>query len=233
MILKIGIITIGSLYWGQDNIRVRWRKNRLNLQEQYSVRLPIRYGRLSKSNTYTMVFSNLCYWKNHGLGLGKIIGCKKGVTIFSDLLEEAQELWIAESKDNERIIAAYWGCVALIRNPRSNKAIVIEEQWKKYISEYKDYPILKHTIKEKPVVTKTGILQIEWPKRIDDYNLDFDLLLCTANDPTLTFSKKPLYPRITDIAKAWKHTQDADYFWNNQQHEIQTYQDNDILKHIR
>ena len=67
MKLKGGVIIIGSLLWQDDlklntndKIRYNWRNTSLNLSEKILVKLPIRYGRYSDGNIYTMVFSMNC-----------------------------------------------------------------------------------------------------------------------------------------------------------------------------
>ena len=60
--MNAGVILIGSLFWdkhrnGFRDIRKNWRKNFLDFQNAFRVRLPIRYGRKSTGDIFTMVFS--------------------------------------------------------------------------------------------------------------------------------------------------------------------------------
>lgn len=56
MPLSMGVLIIGSLYWREGG-RDRWRRWRLDMTSKWLVRAPIRYGRRSLNNTFTMVFS--------------------------------------------------------------------------------------------------------------------------------------------------------------------------------
>jgi hypothetical protein len=58
--LKAGILLAGSLYWSDKAHRVRWRRGHLKPRSEMSVALPIRYGRLSSTGSYTMVFAPGC-----------------------------------------------------------------------------------------------------------------------------------------------------------------------------
>src|SRR5206468_11285798 len=57
MPLKTGILISGSLYWRNVPHRSRWREQFLHMERATAVKVPIRYGRLSRSNTYTMVYA--------------------------------------------------------------------------------------------------------------------------------------------------------------------------------
>jgi hypothetical protein len=48
--MRIGILTIGSLYWDQSGVRPNWRKDRLESTGERRARVPIRYGRKSNSD---------------------------------------------------------------------------------------------------------------------------------------------------------------------------------------
>jgi hypothetical protein len=79
------------------------------------------------------------------------------------------------------------------------------------------------------------MLQIEWPRCVaGGAPVDLDLLLVTANDPTLTGT--PLsYPTVETIVNAWNGAapEHAEYFWKNTDHAITTFQDNEIRAGLR
>ena len=53
--LNVGILIIGSLIWNPELHRERWRSSRLLCKKAIKVAAPIRYGRISKNKTFTMV----------------------------------------------------------------------------------------------------------------------------------------------------------------------------------
>lgn len=98
MEISIGILTIGSLYWDEQAVRTRWRRERLDLNAPRSVRAPIRYGRRSQTRekSYTMVFSEALNRDKAKLGWAIFVPCKRSVQKVEQLVEEAQILWTAE-----------------------------------------------------------------------------------------------------------------------------------------
>jgi hypothetical protein len=63
------------------------------------VKAPIRYGRLSRSKTYTMVFDPGCRD-----GQAKVRSCLRSVSSIADLVEEAKALWVAETSPQHRLV---------------------------------------------------------------------------------------------------------------------------------
>ena len=241
MNFKIGILTIGSLYWEiekqQGNIHTRddWRKNRFEINS-LSVKVPIRYGRKSRKreNTYTMVFSPNLEKEKH-FGYAKVLQCINPISKPDDLFEEAQNLWVAEDNiktQNENAtgnLFKSWGCVALLINP--NKEKLHQEEMKELRTKWANYwadKINKNEIKvdflEKLFISKEGILKITWPKTTDGTtDLELDLLLATSTLP------EPSHTSPEIIAQAWKDNIDqAYYFWRNQESGITTFQDEAI-----
>jgi hypothetical protein len=107
MELTIGIYIVGSLYWEADKCRSDWRESRLDMDHQFRVTAPIRYGRLSTSrgNTYTMVFS-----QSAGPGQAIAIRCKRSIATADDLIAEAEHLWAAEMKSAKPTGATCGAC---------------------------------------------------------------------------------------------------------------------------
>jgi len=148
MKLSIGVILVGSLDWESRDYgssfrwkltlddrrrierRTEWRNDRLmkDASTEYRLRLPIRYGRRSRTrgSTFTMVFS-----PEYGtrLGTAKAIRCKRDVTSIDDLAAEATELWVAESNETHHgKLSASWGCVTLLLPPNFLNAPDREER---------------------------------------------------------------------------------------------------------
>jgi hypothetical protein len=229
--LSIGVLIIGSLYW--DSARQSWRDSRLRLNEAFVVRAPIRYGRRSETrgNTYTMVFSRLCE-----LGQALLVRCLRDVSTADDLIAEAEHLWTAErsGKPNHRVSAGY-GCVALLRHPHQDISQELLDAWAGRVSREQGYGNVPQTAREGCLVSDRGLLQIPWPTLIDGNNpVAIDLLLATANHPTLEGERKS-YPTPVTIADAWRKDSDGNvsYFWNNNKHGIRTFEDEAIRERLK
>lgn len=235
--MQAGVITVGSLFWSDHPTRSRWRAERLREGKSYHIKVPIRYGRQSENreNTYTMVFSRLCLWKSHGLGMAQIIPIARDINDADDLIVEAEFLWAAECKRQERlnIISSSWGCVALLLNPDSEIPNQCFNRWSERISREPHYGEFRHSMREGKIVSDDGHLRIPWPQELGGEKLPFDFLLATPTNPTLT-GAPPTYPRIRDIARAWNQSppEYVSYFWSNRQNGIYTYQDKRIIEYL-
>lgn len=200
MRLDAGILIIGSLLWDKD--RQQWREERLSFNQSELVSAPIRYGRRSgkrRGYTYTMVFSN-----SAPAGHARVVRCSHAITSADDLTTEALRLWEAEelSRDTGRI-AANWGCVALLCNPKRKSPDDILTAWAQRVEREQGYGNVSQLADEGALISQNGILQIDWPRCIaGGAPVDLDLMLVTANDPTL--SGTPLsYPTVETIVNAW------------------------------
>lgn len=238
MSLKLGILIIGSLYWSTVPYRALWRKERLRVNDVIPVFAPIRYGRLSRSRTYTMVFAPGC-----PLGTAKVVPCAKEATSFSDVFEEAKELWIAEcsagtEQTDRACISASWGCVAMLPNPTSQMPGRISNEWAERVSRertkngYPTYSENGFLIDGQSAMNERGVLQIPWPTRTDtSMSLSgIDLLLATATRPKFA-SEAAEFPNENTIASAWRaYEKEAKYFRSNRADGIYTFQDAGIEK---
>lgn len=225
--MKIGVLMIGSLYW--DPQREAWRRARLVDTDPLHVSAPIRYGRLSRTQTYTMVFSAGMKKERFGQAIARPF--RQWATTVDELLEEATHLWAAESnRERTERISASWGCVALLPNPRRELPQGVLAGWKAYVTRKCRYPRLEHAEGEPAAVSESGILKISWPRLADGTDLDFDALLGTATDPKIENGE---YPTDRVIAKAWTTPQGKrhiSYFDNNVSRGITTEQDGEIKR---
>ena len=226
MPLTVGILIIGSLLW--DERRRAWRNARLDMASMDTVTAPIRYGRLSSSrgNTYTMVFSRGC-----DAGHGAVARCTQRVSSVDDLISEAEHLWAAEQNAAvSRQISAGWGCVTLLCNPDRNIPQTFLTGWATRVAQERNYGNVPQMPEEGRLVGADGLLEISWPRRVSDgMEIPLDLLLATATGPTLAGT--PLsYPTVEMIANAWRvdRNNNVEYFWENQRHGIDTFQDDEI-----
>jgi hypothetical protein len=231
MKLSIGVLIIGSLYW--DPRRKGWRDSRLSMDEVYNVRARIRYGRCSASrdNTYTMVFSGQA-----GEGQAKVVRFKHDVSTTADLRAEAEHLWAAERNVKpDGLIAADWGCVAMLCNPERDIPAGLVEDWAKRVDAIPGYGNISHALGEGTPVSEQGLLQIPWPTLSEtNDNVPLDLLMVTANHPTLEGEPKA-YPTPVMIADAWNADKKGrvEYFRNNVRDGIWTFEDDAISRRLR
>jgi hypothetical protein len=226
--LNGGILIVGSLLW--DERREGWRRSRLDMESAESVTAPIRYGRQSETrgNTYTMVFSSGC-----DTGKATVIRCRHAASSSDDVICEAEHLWAAEQNAAvSRTISANWGCVTLLFNPERNIPQAFLTGWANRVAQIPNYGNMPQLPEEGRLVSDGGLLQIAWPRRAADGSaVSLDFLLATATRPTLT-GKRLSYPTVEMIANAWNADtgNHVEYFWKNNDHGIQTFQDNAILQ---
>jgi hypothetical protein len=221
MHLTVGVLIIGSLYWRPEG-RDRWRRWRLDGDNKWLVKAPIRYGRRSQNQTYTMIFSP--EHQEDQFGQAVVVQCRRDVACAPDLIREAEWLWSAEDNkvpslccsSPKQSISASWGCVALLGNPRSEIPQNLLAEWAKHV--------IGHCAgNEQRLVDDRGMLRIPWPKLSSDGSpVPMDLLLATSNDRDAT------YPTVREIAEAWNQHPEVDYFRSNRKHEIETFQDQAI-----
>ena len=228
MPLSVGVLIIGSLLWDSEQNRPAWRKARLDMTTVKTVTAPIRYGRRSgrnRGNTYTMVFS-----RSAEVGQGKVVQCTRSVFAAADLVSEAQALWKAELPTaSAGRIAADWGCVAVLCNPERKIPEEVLRGWAMRVADEPQYGDVPQAAEEGSLVSETGLLQIAWPRLVEgEAAVQLDLLLVTANHPTLNGT--PLcYPPVETIARAWNEAGNhVEYFWRNSDCEIRTFQDDEI-----
>jgi len=184
-----------------------------------------------------MTFSRLCLRRSHGVGSAIAIPFRSIIETHKHLIQEAEYLWAAERHRNSSNghLSADWGCIALLVNPTSQIPQNLLDGWTRRISQENHYGEFSRIKSEEPCVTTNGFLNIPWPRLLgEDTLLPMDMLLATATSPTFT-SDATCYPRIRDIVRAWrKSTQiNEDYFWNNYENGIHTYQDEAIKRVLK
>lgn len=232
MRLDVGVLIIGSLLWDKD--RKQWRDEQLDCDQSELVSAPIRYGRLSgkrRGHTHTMVFS-----RSAPAGHARVVRCSHVISSADDLITEALHLWEAEELSrNTGRIAASWGCVALFCNPERGIPEDLLKAWAQRVRREHGYGNVSQLADEGTLLSKGGMLQIDWPHCVaGGVPVDLDLLLVTANDPTLTGN--PLsYPTVGTIVDAWNRAapEHAEYFWKNIDNGITTFQDGEISAALR
>lgn len=109
--MRGGVLIIGSLLWDPRRERSEWRQSRLSIGHAVHVKVPIHYGRRSRSrgNTFTITFA-----LDGRSGQGVLVPCRTTLAGVRALLAEAQALWRAEHPDaTAGSIGAAWGCVGV------------------------------------------------------------------------------------------------------------------------
>jgi len=225
MKLRAGVLILGSLLW--DNAeRGLWRRRRLKVGSARRVRLPIRYGKLSstRGHTHTIVLSNLCY-AHRELGEAFVVPCRRPIQTADDVITEARELAEAERLDDWT-----WGAVGVLVNPTSKIPGEILAGWKDFASGrlHNCDLFTHHTKSERLILSRSGLLQLRWPRRVDTSKpVDLDVLLATPTAPTLIDGR---YPRPREIGETYARQNRPEYFVKNVRHRIRTAHDRDIWR---
>lgn len=231
-------LIVGSLWWDTIPTRVNWRDTRLDMENKQTVYAPIRYGKKSNSwgDTYTMVFSQLCYRNTYGLGTALLVPYQKTIKTADELIQEASGLWKAEAKQPENTalaISATWGAVGMLTRPNVNFPNEIIQRWASHYQNQRTRLHLVQSKTERPIIDENGLLDIRWLTNVDGNQLDeIDFILATATKPTLENKR---YPSAKVIAEAWRNDKDNNvrYFTNNRNSNITTFQDEKILKFLQ
>jgi hypothetical protein len=239
--IKGGVLIIGSLLWQNnlnesDNIRKEWRDKYLREHDKILVKAPIRYGRLSRDDIYTMIFSNSCSRKK--MGTCYFIPFKKEpITTFDTLKKISEEISNAEGMKRKFLGKTSqgdaWSVLSILLNHKTIEkkvARLIYNKWKKFIEECgsfnpKDFKI-GH---ERPCIDHRGKLNFNWPmaldKRYEDIIESFNFIIATATKPTD-------YPNITKLAEKVKSDSNRYYFIKNFKSGIITFQDIEVINRM-
>lgn len=225
MKFKGGAIIIGSLLWDNEPKRIKWRKLYLESSKNIiPIKARIRYGRESSSrkNTYTMILSNhpkTDFGNAYILRFKEIIKNARNLESQAFAMASAEGLW----KKTGPSLNKNWGTVGLLINPKleeTRNLEIIKERWTKIYSEYNLNPS-DYIIEEEPkLIDKNGFLNIEWT---DEMN-EFDFLIATLTVPK---PKSLLDEQI--IAEKINETGYDEYFLNNYENGIRTFQDEGII----
>ena len=229
--LNGGVLIIGSLLWDTDEQRKNWRDNSLAVDQQILVPAPIRYGRVSteRSCTFSMVFSNDCNQESK-IGQAIFVPFTDNPIDFNKIEVHTKELIKSERKkttlDNDRF---NWGLgtLTISVNPKIlietsekfNQAKLLLLYWsKKYSNGFN--PDHYKIGEELPVLDKQGLLNFNWTDKLND----FDFIVATA-----TKTERDHYPTPQNIADRIIVNEYPDYFRNNVEFGISTFQDKEIL----
>jgi hypothetical protein len=166
----VGILIAGSLYWAIEEYRVIGRAKCLDMSCVTPVRVPIRYGRKSRHGSYTMVFA-----PGSPMGQAKVVACQRQAISVTDILSQAEALWLAERPPDARSVAgqlysASWGCVTMLLRPTSKIPDDVLDEWTQQVARecggptrMRNYDPMAYNVKGRAAIDKRGLLQIPWP----------------------------------------------------------------------
>lgn len=236
-----GVLTIGSLYWRKDTIREEWRSSHLSLETKIYVKVPIRYGRLSRAGTMTMVLSKTVETQNR-LGRAYVLPFKKEINSSDDIKNEFKGLWMAES--NKKVESSQymllgektiWGVIGVLLNPDINveKKDFILDICAGYMEEVDYFEPKDFVDDEEPFIAGNGELQIKWPRACEEIDqsrlnsMDFILVTCTKHN---VHTKDVVSKAVACI----KNSAEAEgYFDENCKNKIVTDWDEEIKSGIK
>jgi hypothetical protein len=217
-----GVLIIGSLLWEDSKIRQEWRSQNLNMEEKLLINLPIRYGRISKSRscTHSMIFSSECKMDDK-MGKGYFIPFKDNLNI-KQLIEQGK-IFIDAEHNRITDLTRFnwgWGCLGITVNPnlQIEEANNLKLEWKKKFG--KGFNPGQYRIgQEESIVSKEGVLKIEWQNELDE----IDFVIGTATKPNIDS-----YPNARKIALKMLINDYDNYFKNNRRMSISTFQDLEV-----
>lgn len=229
--LKGGVLIIGSLFWQDDRdngdgIRKQWRTAHLDMNRSINVSMPIRYGRFSSANAYTMIFDNTMSIDKHGIA--KAVPFKTNPNSWEQLKFETERLSQAEGTGKRFIkwsptMNEAWCICSICFNPKVDSQLKsdILNNWGAALNESQAGYLYFAQRPEKYCLTLQGELLIPWPRESDAV----DYLIATSTQPR----NRGDVPLLT-IQEIANHVSNRDYFRQNMRHGITTYQDESISK---
>ena len=229
MEFKGGAIIIGSLLWDNKPKRIKWRKLYLEPSENIiPLKVRIRYGRESSSrkNTHTMILSNhpkTEFGKAYILRFKEILKNARNLESQAFAMASAEGLW----KKTEPSLNKNWGTVGLLINPKleeSRNLEIIKERWTKIYAEYNFNPTDYTIEKESEIIDKNGFLKIEWTDEMKEF--DFLIATLTVPNPKSLLNEKIIADKINETGY-------DEYFLNNYNNGIRTFQDEGIIEKLK
>jgi len=241
--IKGGALIIGSLLWqdhlenkNEDNIRKLWRDRHLLISHKIMVKTPIRYGRLSNSDIYTMTFSNSV--AKNKMGTGYFVPFQQTpIATFNDLVNQSKEISVAEGMKGKFIkktkVGEIWCVLGILINPKTvdiDKAKAIYKEWKKILDNEggfnsKDFK----QGREKSCFDSSGKLNFDWPKALDKRDEEilnsYDFIIATGTKPTK-------YPNVDELEAKVQADKTRYYFIENYKSGITTFQDFEVINKL-
>lgn len=253
--IKVGVVLIGSLLWqndgsnGEENLRKNWRDNNFETKH-IPVKFPIRYGRMSSGNVYTMVVSESCTSEDK-LGTAMLLMANKTFESVADVYEFAIEIAKAEGMvaDGNAVLKLSWAFISYAKRQLSKKFNTdtktrFDNIWGVRARKDNFYENLKMDYEINSPINNKGelnFLRDKWliakDKDEQSYIDDLDLVLTTVTKPRFSYSNTngiktqnfSRYPNIDELFNNVTNDKERCYVYNNIIYGIKTYQDWDII----
>lgn len=258
--LNAGVVLIGSLLWqddgnnGEKDLRKDWRLNTFESNStglhKMLVLFPIRYGRMSSGNVYTMVVSSeLCQpgGSLNGFGHAVLLKVKFQLRSMQDVLQLAYSLAQAEGitcgaevirPKNKRL---GWAFISYALNFKKQvdeqTKTALDKFWAPKASEIfiktrkPYYQNFKVDSEKNSIINSSGRLIFLESYWLTGYGSDhflmqeLDILLTTVTQPRLKDKDYSRYPTYTELAENVWADKSRFYFCNNYMNSITTHQD--------
>jgi hypothetical protein len=217
------------LCWDTAEDRQKWRNDYLLAEDRIPIKVPIRYGRYStKRKCYTMVFSSSL--SDSQMGCGYVLSHSNATEDKIDLMDKTTAMGRAEGIVKD--IVADWASVAILINPKSPFHDELAKSWRLGMGNKLSSHKLLKPIHNDPysLLNKDGMLNIAWPRTCNNNApLDgYDYLLATQTLPRHKDGENK-YPSAEEIAEYINFESNEDYFTQNRNAGITTFQDKEIL----
>lgn len=228
--LRGGVLMIGSLFW-QDDLdrgdgkRKNWRDENLLLDEVVDVKVPIRYGRFSVAESYTMVFDNSltedCY------GKAKAVPFQETCTSMEKLLVHVERMSGVEGNGSDFVKGnKAWAVCGIIFNPNIDKELKQEilDKWEEKLKENKIGYESFIKSPESYNLSAVGEFLFDFPEEASEY----DFLVAVSTKHKLRKGCEEL-----DAEEIAYHVKKRPYFYPNRENGITTFQDDEIISKIK
>lgn len=219
--MKIGIVTIGSLFWDQSDQRKDWRKFTLT-GKKTAIQLPICYGRKSSSRNgeYTMVLSN-------SVPLGRCY-LHHTKTQHSNPIENLEQLAVGltyAETGSWAPLAGSWYAIGLLMRPDVHNTGLVKAWAEIFNREHHhefNNELFKFNDDVEPVISENGFINL---RKYDIQWNDLDAALIAVTKPEL---KRPTAKQIAEQLATIEI--EGSYFDNCVNNCIWTDDDIDIIE---
>jgi hypothetical protein len=236
MIMKGAALVIGSLLWedhyqGKDLRRSMWRGNWLDMTAKIKVSLPIHYGRYSANRKYcTTTYFPEDELEGKAMGVGYAIPFKIKMSKISEIESAGIAMARAEGMES-RQLRTDWMTTAIAVNPNFKDRDRIEIAWSRLVKKKTDK--MPEGNDQHFGFDPNGYLRASWPREAGSgqFLKDIDFVIAAATVPR-ELDRRLIAPTTEEVARSMNSPKGREYFSQNQQNGILTYQDEAIARFI-